>query len=86
MGYYLNKDINGKPLKALNKVQDLISSGASLAPKPISFQPDLVCVVNNVAFEAAAWAYSEEEMQQFLFPDGRAKTWLIVPGAEGLVD
>ena len=57
---------------------------ATLAPIPVKFQPNLVCVVENFGFDAAAFAYSEREMQEFLTPDGRNKTWLIVPDADKL--
>lgn len=84
MGYHLNQDLNGKPLQARNKAKDLIASGA--IPTDSTFKPDLVCVVENGYFDAAAWCYNLEERNAFHNPDGRPKTWLIVPGVEKLVN
>jgi hypothetical protein len=81
MGYYIN-NVKGVQLPPIRKADWLKSlAGAKEVSHPISFQPDLVCVVENGPFDAAAFAYSEEEMNEFLRPDGRKKTWLIVPEA-----
>lgn len=81
MGYYINQ-INGKVLEPTAKAQQLIREGATLVTEPITFQENLVCVVQNGFFDAAAYAHSEKEMEHFLIPDGRPKTWLIVPNAD----
>jgi hypothetical protein len=81
MGYYINQ-INGKNLNPTSKTQQLLDGGATLVSGPITFRENLVCVVQNGYFDAAAYAYSEEEMNIFLILDGRPKTWLIVPGAD----
>lgn len=38
----------------------------------------VVCVVDNGPFEAAAYAYSESEVNAFSHPDGRPKVWLTM--------
>ncbi len=81
MGYYINK-INNKTLPPNGKANFLLREGAKIAPTPITFQENLVCVVENFHFDAAGYAYSKEEMDVFLKPDGRNKTWLIVPDAD----
>jgi hypothetical protein len=81
MGYYINT-INGTLLEPKNKVDQLIKGGAVVIETPTEFKENLVCVVDNVFFDAAAFAYNEEEMKVFLSPDPRPKTWLIVPNAD----
>lgn len=82
MGKYLNVDLNGNPLNARGKASSLISSGATVIPEPKSLEdyPDqaVLCVVENGIFDAAAWAYSQSELEEFKRPDGRNKTWLAV--------
>jgi hypothetical protein len=62
----------------------LILDGA----KPIEqvvYQPNLVCVVENGPFDAAAFCFSENEFTQFNNPyDSRPKHWLIYEHAEEL--
>lgn len=80
MGYYLNSRLDGSPLPPRGKVQALIADGAKLT-NPV-FQPNLVCVVENGAFDAAGYCYDAGEFQAFNQPsDPRRKTWLIVPNA-----
>jgi hypothetical protein len=82
MGYYINQ-INGKPLPSQGKFQSLIENGSTQINTPTEFQDNLVCVVENIWFDAAAYAYSEKEMNEFLDPsDHRRKRWLIVPYAD----
>lgn len=83
MGYYINQ-INGESLPAKGKAQFLIERGATRVQNPV-FQENLVCVVENMLFDAAGYAFSEEEMRVFKDPnDYRQKTWLIVPKADEL--
>ena len=84
MGYYINQ-INGKPLPPQGKCETLIENGSTQINTPTEFQDNLVCVVENGFFDAAAYAYSEKEMNEFLDPsDYRRKRWLIVPNADML--
>ena len=48
------------------------------------FKENLVCVIDNGMFAAAAYAYCEDERNEFARQDGRPKTWLIVPEAKTL--
>lgn len=82
MGYYINETSKGEALPPHGKVSALINDGA-LIVQPF-FQPNLVCVVDNGFFEAAAYCHSEDEFKAFLVSDGRPKTWLIHPQAETL--
>lgn len=85
MGKYINELPDGTSLRSRNKAQDLLKVvGAKKIPAPEQWEENLVCVVDNDAFEAAAYAYSEGEMKQFLYPDGRPKQWMIVPDADKL--
>lgn len=80
MGYYINTNLKGEILPK-KKVDALVADGAIIIPTPNEFIPNLVCVVHNLMFDAAGYAYSKEEMERFLFYDGRARTWLIVANA-----
>lgn len=91
MGYYINEFPKGKGLPVNGKAKILMDNGAIPVNYPITFQPNLVCVVENAMWDAAGYCYSEQEMQDFLYgdflgtrPDGRQRTWLIVEGAPEL--
>lgn len=86
MGYYINQ-INGKGLPHNFKAKMLIENGAVKIDEPTEFCENLVCVVENGIFDAAAYAYNEGEMKHFQNPsDNRPKTWLIVENAAELSD
>jgi hypothetical protein len=80
MGKYLNQDLTGSPLGARGKATSLRLSGAELIPTPTNLDQypgkGIICVVENGGFDAAAWAYSQDELNEFSKSDGRAKTWL----------
>ena len=87
MGYYINQNSKGDSLPSSGKVEALIADGATLVESELIgvWQPNLVCVVNNGPFEAAGYAYSEEEMKAFSQAnDPRPKTWLVYDHAEKL--
>jgi hypothetical protein len=86
MGQYINKLPNGKVLSVKNKANQIIENipGTLQVPPPYEFVDNLVCVVDNGMFEAAAYCYSENEFHEFKRTDGRPKTWLIVPGVENI--
>lgn len=77
MGYYLNLNSQGVPLRPWNKVQQLIDDGATTVPSG-KFVPRMVCVVENGPFDAAAYLYSSREYGEFLHDprDLRVKTTL----------
>ena len=83
MGKYINNMKDGSSLPARGKANALIAAGAKVTNAV--FQPNLVCVVENGPFDAAAFMYSQKEMEEFNDPnDFRPKTWLIVEDAEQL--
>jgi hypothetical protein len=86
MGYYINKLADGTALANQDKAGQLVEKvpGTKLASYPVEFQEDLVCVVQNGLFDAAAYVFDEREMNDFNYPDGRSRTWLVVPGAKEL--
>jgi len=84
MGYYINENSKGESLPSIGKVQALIEDGAEVVKA--EYQPNLICVVDNIMFEAAGYCYSEEEFEEFKHPDGRKKTWLVHPLAEKLAE
>jgi hypothetical protein len=82
MGKYVNQDLTGTPLGARGKASALLASGAKIIPTPsnLSEHPGkaIICVVENGGFDAAAYAYSQGELEEFAWDDGRAKTWMTV--------
>jgi hypothetical protein len=90
MGNYINQNSKGENLGASfnEKCESLESDGAVKIEHgtKIIFQPNLVCVVNNGIFAAAAHAYSEMEMKCFLEDCGRQKSWFIYEHAETLAN
>lgn len=85
MGYYINKMPAGI-LPDQGKVEFLIkhANAKVIEPPTRGWTDNLVCVAHNPNFDAAAYAFNEEEMKVFLRPDGRRKTWLLVPNAKEL--
>lgn len=84
MGYYLEHTPKGTRLPKVGKADALIADGAKEIINPV-FGPNLVCVVENGAFDATAYCYSKQEFRRFLQPgDLRRKRWLIVQGAATL--
>lgn len=85
MGRYINQTSNGNPI-GWRKAQALINDGAKEIPQPTTWRPNIVCVVDNGIFEAAGYAFNEQELKIFLTPDGRKKTWLEYPHAEKVAE
>ena len=82
MGYYINTGHNiGKAewLIANEGALELSFVPASLSELPPEME-GLICVVNNGPFEAAAFVYSDRELESFTDPtDYRDKRWLVLP-------
>lgn len=78
MGYYIQTNSN------FGKAAEIASQhGAEILDHiPTWDEADgraIVCVVENPLFEAAAYAYSPEELKVFANPsDHRPKTWLLM--------
>jgi len=63
-----------------NKIGVLLAFKAKRV-NPIEYEPNLVCVVDNGHFAAAAYAYNDSEFKSFMEFDGRPKSWFILPNA-----
>lgn len=83
MGYYINIDSNHNLLPAKGKAKKLLEDGATLVDGG-KFLPNMVCVVENFSFDAAAYLYDEQEYEDFLVDDGRPMTFLQHPLAAQL--
>jgi hypothetical protein len=85
MGYYLAPPPFGivEGLPGLGKADALLQrEGVTEIEWPREWVPNLVCVVDNGEWDAAAYAYDEAEMQRFIRGHGgRPMRWLIVPDA-----
>ena len=84
MGYYLNSTKMNEPLPAVGKANILAkSSGVEEVTQPKTYGeiPDskaIICVVSNGPFEAAGYAYCEDEFKVFSAPDSRPKRWFLM--------
>jgi hypothetical protein len=90
MGFYLERDddlphdkakwlIEHAGAKELS-YQGLVKIMHSMAVIPNDMM--LVCVVDNGNFEGAGIVYDEQERNNFAYPDGRPRHWLLVPKVE----
>jgi hypothetical protein len=80
MGYYINNTKNG-PLQPIYKANQLLEQGlATRIDKPTTLPENkdkaIVCVVSNGPFDAAAYCYSQNELEAFSKFDGRNRVWL----------
>lgn len=77
MGKYINSTSKG-PLDSHDKAASIVADGGiKLGSAPTDFVPNLVCVVNNGPFEAAAYCNSANEFAAFNDAgDYRPKIWL----------
>lgn len=86
MGYYINQNSKNQPLGS-DKSAALIADGAKKIPQPEGYKENLVCVVSNGSWDAAAYIYSQGEFEAFADPnDTRRKTWLEYEHAKELAD
>lgn len=86
MGWYINRNSKGQQLEANNKAASLIQDGAKLLfNTPSAWEPNLVCVVHNGLFDAAAYVKTARDFTDFQNPsDDRPKVWLKYEHAEEL--
>lgn len=91
MGYYINKNSKGEMLPAQGKAIELLKEAKLVTPQPLhstEWQENLVCVVENQMFDAAAYVYSVRKMEHFLETkrsgDARKYTWIIHEDAKRL--
>lgn len=86
MGKYINQIDNvsiGTTFR--EKCENLKRAGA----KEVSgdyFEENLICVVDNIIFAGAAYAYDEGEYEVFHRDDGRPKRWFILENVEKYID
>lgn len=71
------------PLGTHGKARQLVEHGAVQVEQPASLAfvtpgQALVCVVDNVAFEAAAWVDTDMDFVTATRPDWRSKVWLEI--------
>ena len=88
MAKYINF-INGKPVGSSfeDKYVAMSAAGAVEIPTPRQFEPNLVCLVDNGPFAAAAWCDSEREFERFMTGrNNRRWAWLRFPDVEKYVD
>lgn len=85
MGYYITEDSKGFPLSVHGKVEDLEEDGAEIIATPTEWMEDLVCVVDNGMWQAAAYCYSPTELSRFLHGrNDRSWTWMVYKHAKNL--
>jgi hypothetical protein len=78
MGYYINKDSKGNPLPNKGKAGHLMDDSADIIVTPTEWRENLVCVVDNGDWEAAAYCYSPGEFHRFMRgKNGRNWIWLV---------
>lgn len=86
MGFYLEVPTHRQKAKYL--IEHHQAKRLEFAPPTlqnhVSKDETLVCVVENGLFDAIGICYSERELQDFGYPDGRPKHWLILPVAESV--
>ena len=82
MGYYIDIISTGEVLPSVGKAEGLIMDGAEELEGTPEFQPDLVCVVSNMFFDAAMYVHSQKEYDFITSEEGyRTKVWLVYPHA-----
>ena len=80
MGYYIDFDRQGRYLPSLGKLDTLLSEGGVIIDDT-TFVDNMVCVVDNGNFEAAAYCWSPDILECYRTEDGRDKTWITLPDA-----
>jgi hypothetical protein len=86
MGKYVNQ-IKGVELGgSFNSKCEILSKMGAIQVSDSEFIENMVCVVDNGFFAAAAYAYSESEYNQFKSPDGRPKRWFALENVSEYAD
>ena len=87
MGKYINATHTGITLPNKGKAIELVKAGAEmLIEPPKQWEDNIVCVVSNGFFDAAAYAYDQKEMDHFndTSQDTRPRVWLKYAHAKDL--
>ena len=79
MGYYIEVPKNHNKAKQIVEMY----GGEILSKVPVweelKSEEAAICVIDNIDFEAAGFAYSKQELKEFSDPrDNRFKTWVIM--------
>jgi len=79
MGVYVNQTQNGALGSSFSqKCEGLLKAGALEVEIPKKYAPNLICVVDNVFFAAAAYLYNENELREFSSSsDKRTKRYFV---------
>jgi hypothetical protein len=78
MGYYIQGPQKGKAEFIIQQYDAMLLESEAQAREFFAKGYGVVCVVDNGPFEAAAYAFSEDELKVFMAPDGRTKKWLAM--------
>lgn len=78
MGYYIQGPSKDKVGFLLKNHDAIMLESAAQAREAFKEGFGVVCVVDNGVFKAAAFAFSEDELEVFAQPDDRSKTWLAM--------
>ena len=81
MGYYIDR-FEAELLPTKGKADFLVSKGAKKIEIPERFTNDLVCVIDEGIYDAAGFAFNENEMKRFLNDGYGRSEWLKVPNAD----
>lgn len=84
MGYYINNNSKGELLPSKGKALELLNDGGGRIKEP-RYQGNLICIVDNGAFDAAVYCYCHAEFHYFLM-DSRPKQWITHPKAKELAN
>jgi len=79
MGYYINDPrmrARGKAKFILDNFDAMQLTSVQEAREAFDSGFGVICVIDNLQFEAAGFCYSERELEEFARPDTRTKTWL----------
>jgi hypothetical protein len=79
MGQYVNETQNGRlGSNFTQKCEGLLEAGAVEIAKPKEVKENLICVVDNGIFGAAAYIYNQNELDAFSDPqDKRFKRFFV---------
>lgn len=81
MGWYIN-GIGASYSEKVTNLKNVYHGEVVIEPKV--WCENLVCIVDNGPFAAAAWIKDQQEFNRFIQNDGRRKSWMIVPNASEL--
>lgn len=85
MGFYIQRTARGEALGANDKARLLLQDEGARKVEGEEWEPNLICVVDNGGFQAAAFCYNRREFQDFRIPqDLRPKYWIVHPRAAEL--